>query len=403
MENLRLKAIIWLAFLVCTQYAPLLGQSIEPSQVVSIEMSSDGSYLAVKHEASMWIDSNTYAEDGVWLYDLSNLLAPPLFLREADSSYTRMVFSPNNEYLAVGSFYRLTVFETASGAVILERSHSSTAKRSDFRRIFFSPDSKYLMSFSYVYSDENEVSIWDIQAGERVHTIPVQPNQAHIGQLWLSPDWRHFINWSDISTEKETKSIHDFDIERGVGPERRMIATGGTSMGGREVGAAFSVDSLFFALATWDGKVRVYETVSWTLINEAELHQTPCGEGGVSLAFAHKHTWLAAECSWEGLLHVWDYQRNKVIFRPERYVMREVQFTLDDAYLIASRLNNPSEKYGLAVWDVEDDFELTLYPGHTPRVHPNGELMAVIGHDSRIWIWNIRLNKLLVILPVPNP
>ena len=236
-------------------------------------MSNDGRYLAVKHEASIWKDSSTYSDGGIWLYDLRDLLSPPLFLREADRFYTMIEFSPNGEYLAVGGFYRLAVFKVNGGDVILEVPHSATPIRSDFRRVSFSPDSKYLMSFSYSYTKENEVSIWDIEAGRRVQTIPVQQNQAHIGQLWLSPDWGQFINWSYISSEIET--IHDFDIERGVGEARGMVGTSVSATGVREVGAAFSADSSYFALATWDGRVQVFETDTWTLINEIELHQTP--------------------------------------------------------------------------------------------------------------------------------
>ena len=401
MEKLKLVVAAWILYLVCVQIAPLQAQPIQPWRVVSIEMSNDGRYLAVKHEASIWKDSSTYFDGGIWLYDLRDLLSPPLFLREADRFYTMIEFSPNGEYLAVGGFYRLAVFKVNGGDVILEVPHSATPIRSDFRRVSFSPDSKYLMSLSYSYTKENEVSIWDIEAGRRVQTIPVQQNQAHIGQLWLSPDWGQFINWSYISSESET--IHDFDIERGVGEARGMVGTSVSATGVREVGAAFSADSSYFALATWDGRVQVFETDTWTLINEIELHQTPCGESGVSLAFAHIRTWLAVECGWEGLLTVWDFERDEMIFRDERYPFGGgVQFSLDDAYLLANRNISSPEKYALAVWDVEEDFEMTLYPGTSPRVHPNSELMAVIGHDSRIWIWNLQQNKLLVILPAPQ-
>ena len=393
MEKLRLAVAIWILNLVFVQIAPLQGQPVEPWQVVSIAMSKDGRYLAVKHEASIWIDSSSYTDSGIWIYDLRDLLSPPLFLGESDKSYTTMLFSPNSEYMAVGDFYRLTVFEVNSGNVILDLPHSATPIRSDFRRISFSPDSNYLMSFSYSYT-ENEVSIWDIEAGQRVQTIAAQLNMADIGQLWLSPDWRQFISWGYPS---QIDTIHDFDTESGVGQERGNIATGV-----RHAGAAFSADSSFFGLATWDGKVQVYETESWALVNEREFHQTPCGEGGVSLAFAHNHPWLAAECGWEGLLTVWDFERNEVIFRDERYPFGNPQFTLNDAYLIANLNENIPEKYALAVWDIEEGFALKLYPGNSPRIHPNSELMAVIGHDSRIWIWHIPQNKLLVILPAPH-
>ncbi len=394
MEKQRLIVAVWILCLLCVEFTPLQAQPVEPWWVVSIEMSNDGRHLAVKHEASIWIDSSTYADSGIWIYDLENLLSPPRFLSESDKYDTRMLFSPNGEYLAVGGFYGLTVFEVNSGDVILDLSHSATPIRSDFRRISFSPDSNYLMSFSYSYT-EDEVSIWDIKAGQRIHAIAAQQNQAHIGQLWFSPDWRQFINWSNPSSDIDT--IHAFDIKRGVGHERGKLATGV-----RAVGAAFSADSAFFALATWDGKVQVYETENWALINEREFHQTPCGEGGAALAFAHNHSWLAIECGWEGLLTIWDFEHDKMVFRDERYPFRGLQFSSNDAHLIVSRNPNTPAKYALAIWDIEKDFELTLYPGNSPQVHPNGELMAVIGHDSRIWIWNIQQNKLLVILPAPH-
>ena len=397
MNRPRLVIALVVFYLVGAQFVPLRGQPIEPWQVVSIELSKDGRYLAVRHESSIWRENGVYAESGIWIYDLWNLLSPPLFLSEADRSYTRMLFSPDGTYLAVGNFYRLSVFEVNGWDVILDLTHSATPTRSDFRRIAFSPDSKYLMSFSYASNEENEVSIWDIEAGQRVHTIPVEPNQAHIGQLWLSPDWRQFIKWSYGKSEIDT--VHDFDITRGVGAARGEITSGFD----REVGAVFSADSALFALATLDGKLQVYETTSWTLVSERQFHDTPCGEGGVSLAIAHKHPWLAAECAWESLLTVWDFERDEMIFRDERYSFGGgVQFSSNDAYLLANRNINLPVGYNLAVWDIEDDFELTLYPGTSPRVHPNSELMVAIAHDSRIWIWNLKQNKLLVILPAQH-
>lgn len=384
-----------LVYLAGARIFPLQGQPIEPWQVVSIEMSQDGRFLAVKHEAGIWKDNGSHADSGIWIYDLWNLLSPPLFLSESDRSYTRIEFSPDGKFLAVGNLYRLSVFEINGGDVILDLPHSATPMRSDFRRISFSPDSKYLMSFSYSYTNENEVSIWNIEAGQRVLMIPVAPNQAHIDQLWLSPDWRQFINWK--YAESERAFVHDFDIELGVGLARGKLTSA------KEVGAAFSADSALFALATWDGKLQVFETDNWTLIRERQFHETPCGEGGVSLAIAHNRPWLAAECGWEGLLTVWDFERDEMIFRDDRYSFGGgVQFSSNDAYLVANRNINLPVEYNLAVWDIEDDFELTLFPGTSPRVHPNSELMAAIGHDSRIWIWNLHQNKLLVILPAPQ-
>ncbi len=76
--------------------------------------------------------------------------------------------------------------------------------------------------------------------------------------------------------------------------------------------------------------------------------------------------------------------------------------TPDDGVLVAGLLGRVSEYSEIIVWDAKDNFEMSVYPGTNPQVHPNGELMATTGPDGRVWIWNIKSKPLLAILPVPR-
>ena len=61
-----------------------------------------------------------------------------------------------------------------------------------------------------------------------------------------------------------------------------------------------------------------------------------------------------------------------------------------------------SENLEIAVWNIKSNFEIAEYPGWVAAIHPNGELMVSIGPDGRLWIWNLQIETVLVILPVPK-
>ena len=388
---------VLLLYLVCF-HSVFQAQEQVPWRIISIEMSQNGRYLAVKHGPRVWVANTSSYDIGIWIYDLENLLSPPRYLSEAHYD-TWMVFSPNSEYLAVGGSDNLTVFNTDNNAVILDLPSSATAIPTDFSWVSFSPDSNYIMSssaswVSALWASEYEISIWHIHTAQRVQAVTASIFSLPVGPLWLSPGWHQFFNWTRSLTEMDT--IHEFDIEQGVGQLLGSISSG------QEVGAVYSPDSSFFALATWEGEVQVYETDTWTLKNSISLHNSPCGEGGAKLAFAHNNSWLAAGCGWDRTVSVWDYETDELVFRTETFVGTP-QFTLNDMFLIDSRYSSQyPERFDIEVWNIEKHFELITYPGVSPQLHPDSELMAAIGSDGNVWLWNIKQDRFLMILPVPQ-
>jgi len=376
-----------LFYLTCFHYV-LQAQEDAAWRAISISMSNNGRYLAVKYGEN--IPGHREFHHGIWIYDLEDLLLPPQYLGEMLDPEARMVFSPDSRYVALGGYYRLLVFNADSKVTVLGLPNSVTALRTDFKWITFSPDSNYIMSYSDWWTYDHEMSIWNVHTGQRVHAVAALRSQQWVQRPWLSPDWTQFVDWS----RHELAVIYEFDIEQGLG----QLLVGISVV---DAGAAFSPDGSLFAFATWEGEVQVYETYTWTLKNKIQHHKTPCGDLGVRFGFSHSKPLLAASCRPDKAVSVWNFETNEVIFLAETFSADPV-FTLDDEHLIASTIGLSPENSSIHVWNVPRDFELTIYPGKDPKLHPNSELMATIAPDGRVSIWNIKSKQLLVTLPVPR-
>ena len=403
------RTLVIIALLFCFTYFHNVIQAqkdvVLPWKTLSIEMSGNGKYLAVKYGAMEWEDHTPEYSSEIWIYDLENLTSLPRSLSDAVRDYAAygatLAFSPNSEYLAVGSYHKMTVFNTENNVVILDLPASATPIRSAFSWFSFSPDSNYIAAFSEWWAGiehdrdhgpYHEMSIWDIHTGQRIHAIAATRGQQWIVHPWLSPDWRQFLDWAP----RDATVIYEFDVQQGGRGQ-----TTGSIIPHNNIETVFSPDSSFFTLATWE-EARVYETDTWTLKNSISLPQSYCRHGGVPLAFAHSHPWLASGCDAEGTISIWNYETSELMFRDNTFHTGSLEFTLGDAFLIASRSNSRvPQRFHISVWNTRKDFELFEYPGIDPQFHPNNEIMASIGPDSRVWIWNIKQNQLLVILPVP--
>ncbi|MCY4018221.1 MAG: WD40 repeat domain-containing protein [Chloroflexi bacterium] len=392
-SNQALIIKVLLLCLICVQpLYSLQAQEDTPWKARRLNMSKNGRFLAVR-----------YGEDGpripgyksgVWIYDLQNLPSPPQHLMDTFDYPVRIEFSPNSKFLALGTYDWLTIFDIENINAILDLSSLATPIRSDFRWISFSPDSKYIKSFSDWWTMEHEMSIWHIQTGQRVHAVGAARTQEWIKRPWLSPDWQQFLDWS--ATETKSYPINEFDIERGIGQPLGIITKR------NDVGTVFSPDSSLFALATWEGDVQIYETKTWTMQSSASLYEDPCGENGILMAYSYNITSLATFCGLNGRLLVWNFETNEIVFNTDNGA-GEPKFTANDTFLVSGRsFSSVPEKFHILVWNREQDHELTRYPGVNPELHPNSELMAAIGPDGKVWIWNIKSKQLLVTLPVPR-
>ena len=87
-----------------------------------------------------------------------------------------------------------------------------------------------------------------------------------------------------------------------------------------------------------------------------------------------------------------------MVYEMATYASRS-RFTRDDRFIVASHCDAGDEKAQISVWDTDNDFQLRDYPGSSPQLHPNSELLVTIGIDGNIWVWNLVEGTPAAILP----
>ncbi|MCY4018227.1 MAG: WD40 repeat domain-containing protein [Chloroflexi bacterium] len=395
MNNRAYIVALLVCFLACLP-CRIQAEEQDTWEAVSISMSNDGRHLAVKYGAHVEKEDRDESgyDSGVWIYNLNDLSSPPRHLRGAEFYGTLIAFSPDSRHISLAEHHRLQVFNIAENTLILDLPSIATEIASDFSTVSYSADGKFIMSLSdWWATDDHEMSIWDIGAGTRILAIPsARAAQSRLPLPRLSPDWRQFLNW----WHPDGIQIHEFDIQQGLGS-----TLGSVSVDVRdERGVAFSPDSSLFALVIPDDEIKIFRTDTWELTYIQMLGVHSCGNADVTLAFGHINPWLIFKCDWYGRLLVWDIETGVLLLQSEE-AGRFRFITLDDRVLVTQSGNLPGGST-IEVWDTKNDFEMSVYPGINPQIHPNSELMAAIGPDGRVWIWNIKSKQLLVTLPVPR-
>lgn len=394
MHKQILAIAVWLLSLAWFLHISQAQEQAPSWQAQAIAISDNGRYLAVRSGfRGTEVPNATYE---IWVYDLDNLLLPPRFLADDIKIGGRMIFSPNNRYLAVEVFHELSIFDIEDGVSILELQRTSTDPPTDFGRTSFSPDSNYVMSFSDWWFKGSTMSIWDIQTGQRIHAIDAQRGRERVFYTWLSPDWKQLARWSGPNTEENQALIYAFDIETGLGHANAFLTENGRT-------GVFSPDGTLFAVLTEEtiigGEVKllVYETDTWALITSKLANAHGCGAQN-TLRFSHDNSFLLLvyRCLFEEWISVWNIATDELVIEAVNYAYTPESFTLNNKFMIGRG------ESGIAVWNITNNFELAEYPGWSAAIHPDGELMVSIGPDGRLWIWNLELNQLLMVLPAPR-
>lgn len=385
---------ITILYLTCFHSISQAQEQAPTWQAIDIATSVNGRYLAVQYGLQATESPNENTE--IWLYDLEDLLLSPQYLAGDIYRGAKMTFSPNDQYLAVGNVNELSIIDIEDGAIILDLQRTSMSPSTDFGWISFSPDSNYFISFSDWWALEQKMSIWDVHTGQRIHAIDAQRGRRWVYYSWLSPDWTQYARWSGPNYYGNDTIIYEFDIDEGLGqPLARLSKNGRTGV--------FSTDGSLFAVAIEEVsvgeavKVHIYETDTWTLKTSQETSAHVC-EADIRLRFSHDNSVLlfVYECLFDNWASVWSLATDELVFQAKDHPYSPVAFAVNGEFLLGRG------KSGNAVWSIKKSFELTEYPGGAAALHADSDLMATIGPDGKVWIWNIKSKQLLIILPAPR-
>jgi len=359
----------------------------------SIAMSPDGRLLAVKYNTGMRDGDEYFSE--VWIYNLNDLSSTPRHLAETNQYYTRFSISPDSRHIAVAEKERLRVINIEDHSQILDLPYTWPERSVLHHRLSYSPDSRHLMYYRNVQpyrndsgADQGRITIWDIETGLRDLEIAYR-NQDIAGHPWPSPDWRQLLDRS----HSDGLRVYEFNGVQGLGSR---IATFPEAARG----TAFSGDNSLFALATLEDEIHVYRTDTWDLTYVQLLNEYTCGGKFVMLTFDQINPRLA--CLGNEMLSVWDIETGDLLLMDDIDAFFGL-FAWDYGILFTdNRRYTGSDGRRIILWDANNEFAKTTVPGGYPQLHPNGELMAAIGPDGSVWLWNIKSKLLLEVLPLPQ-
>ena len=306
-----------------------------------IALSPNGRFVAANVMPTAEVNPYRIKDGGIWLFDLENMLSPALHLMESRFSHIDMVFSPDNNYLAIVDVVGLYVHRTADGSRVFDLRRPSSP-RTVRHTIEFSPDSAYLRAFNIWRRSEDPdryydlvIPIWDFKKRRLAITAVTNPIDSFT-KLWLNPAWNQLVAF---------EHVYEFDIAVGTGGSLGMLEEPGYSGFGDGQGELFHPDKPLFVTTTHDCIVQIYDTRSWTVSKSWAHPDSECEYGISEIDFSRAKPWLAftdhpaywqwCESQEQARLVVWDYEEDALVFEAATYASHS-RFTPDDRFIVAS-------------------------------------------------------------------
>ena len=242
--------------------------------------------------------------------------------------------------------------------------------------VSFSPDGT---SFA-VPGQDSGVTIRDVETGTRIITL--KGHDATIRRMAFSPDGTRLagVAGSGPGDPRANSTVPVWDVSTGM---LLMTLEGHTD---QVASLAYSPDGQRLATGSWDGSVRLWNTVSGE-----ELHAVDVGDEVFALAFSPDGRYLVSGDDGDKALTVWDADTldRRGELRGHTEVIQDV------AFAPAGQVVTASFDGTAKVWDLASRRELSTLRGHTAgllgvAVSPDGTLVATGSLDGTAKLWDSR-------------
>ena len=249
--------------------------------------SPDGQYLAV----GTWV--------GLWLYELATMTVSALWETERGMIGT-LTFSPNGEWIAFSNSDNvIKVWDIQRSSCVTQ-----IALDASISRLTFSSDSRWLAA-SYVCS--SYVECWDPIIGTSFAKFAGKSEKgSFIRPIVLSPDNRFVASTSHTNVDTRGDSVVVWDIEQG---EQIACLTGHTA---HLYSLCFSPCGQFLTSGGGaDGTVRVWHTGKWQQIQE----HTSCGTSRMIPSYSPEGTLRTTVMSYDtATVTVYDTENSRQLY-----------------------------------------------------------------------------------------
>ena len=289
----------------------------------------------------------------------------PIMRLGIGSIYSNIAFSPDGEYIAVGTSLGMVFFEVDTQKV--SEVHEGYISSS----IAFSPDGQMLA----LGLNDDTIKLWNPLTGS---AITLEGHTGNVNSVAFSPDGLKLASGSGDST------IKLWNVQTGA-----LITTlGGHTDDVNSV--AFNHDGISLASGSDDGNVKVWDLLTETATRTLKGHIF----GVDSVAFSPDGQSLAAGSY--NSIKLWDVQTGTLTtLGGHTDDVNSVAFSPDGLTLASGSDDNT-----IKLWDVQAGSVITTLSGHTGNVNSvafnhDGLLLASGSSDNTVKLWNVQTGTVI--------
>jgi WD40 repeat protein len=246
----------------------------------------------------------------------------------------------------------------------------------------FSPDGKRIVTVA----ENNKGKIWDVESCKEKDTLTISLDDP-ISKLAFSPDGNRIIILTDWM-------IGVWDAETG-----RPIRFGPSGHTDRVTDLAFSFNGHYFASASYDGNVSLWDAGSGYLLNSSIRH----GAGISAIAFNKDGSHIAT-AGRDNMAKVWEVRSGKELlaFKGHKDWVNKVAYSRDGKLISTASGDNT-----IKIWDTKSGQKLLSLPEQESPIKavdfsPDSKRVATAGLDDTARIWDAASGKALLILDHPD-
>lgn len=379
--------------------------------MTSVAFSPDGETLAVgsynnylfpEGAEKLELGSEYAREPAVLLIDAVSGSPLQVFKQgdpDTDQRISRLIFSPNGNFLAVGSFYGtfmrnmgdFEVLDIRDGTSIIESVESAEDVEwwGSLDSMAFSPDGTIMTTGLSLkksntesgLSKEYEVFVWDLISGELLSRLT--GFEQAVSSLAFSPDGTMLASGSDVGGAMlwKTEDWSKIRSLRGSGKPAEYSTIEVLSLRSHASSLEYSPDGSVLATSASDGTIEIWNTASGLCLKRLTNHSTTIAD----FAFSADGSELAS-VSFDGHTLRYDISSGKLVADFE-LVGHEVSYGVNISDN-GQRLTRVMWDGRVTLYDVDDLTLLYSFSGKRPVLSADGGMLAIAGTNNKIQVWD---------------